>query len=186
MSTSLCWLRVFSKRLEMAKRRGRNCNIFSLHFPPYHFFPVQVDRIIPAATHEQMTQFGHVFAERTRRDLADGHLWFSVLARPPQSRFTCVQRVSCCLCLLYATMLANAMFYRTSSKSSETSSGFSVGPFTLTPEQVLLPTLFVRGCTSVCARASVFCEGLVMFANDRTVHLCTVRFPIISSSFTCS
>ncbi|PVD37765.1 hypothetical protein C0Q70_00366 [Pomacea canaliculata] len=98
----------------------------------------QVDRIIPAATHEQMTQFGHVFAERTRRDLADGHLWFSVLARPPQSRFTCVQRVSCCLCLLYATMLANAMFYRTSSKSSETSSGFSVGPFTLTPEQVFI------------------------------------------------
>lgn len=132
----------------MARRRGKNCHIFSLNFPPYHFF-FQVDRIIPAATHEQMTQFGHVFAERTRRDLADGHLWFSVLARPPQSRFTCVQRVSCCLCLLYATMLANAMFYRTSSKSSETSSGFSVGPFTLTPEQVLLPTLFVRGCTSV-------------------------------------
>nr|KAG5709464.1 hypothetical protein BaRGS_023146 [Batillaria attramentaria] len=96
-----------------------------------------VDRIIPAATRDRMTEFGHLFAERSRKNLADGHLWFSVVARPPQSRFTAVQRVTCCLCLLYTSMLANAMFYRTDGNTN-TGGGFTIGPFSLTPEQVFI------------------------------------------------
>ncbi|KAL8606997.1 hypothetical protein ACOMHN_041386 [Nucella lapillus] len=95
----------------------------------------QVDRIIPVATRENMTEFSHMFAERTRKNLADGHLWFSVVARPPASRFTCVQRVSCCLCLLYVSMLANAMFYNTGSGSS---TGITIGPFSVSPEQIFI------------------------------------------------
>jgi hypothetical protein len=59
------------------------------------YFYEQVDRIVPVATREAMTDFSHMFAERTRRNLADGHLWFSVVARPPASRFTCVQVCQC-------------------------------------------------------------------------------------------
>ena len=99
---------------------------------------LQVDRIVPVATREAMTDFGHLFAERSRKNLADGHLWFSVVARPPQSRFTCVQRVSCCLSLLCASMLANAMFYRTEKDTSGTSNGITIGPFSVSPEQVEL------------------------------------------------
>ena len=97
---------------------------------------LQVDRIVPVATREAMTQFGYLFAERSRKNLADGHLWFSVVARPPQSRFTCVQRVSCCLCLLAASMLANAMFYRTEKDTSGTTNGITLGPFSVSLEQV--------------------------------------------------
>ena len=43
--------------------------------------------------------------------LADGHLWFSIFSRPPNSNFTRVQRLSCCLCLLCCTMITSAMFY---------------------------------------------------------------------------
>lgn len=101
------------------------------------FFHAQVDRIIPVANREQMTQFSHLFAERTRKNLADGHLWFSVVARPPQSRFTRVQRVSCCLCLLFVSMLANAMFYnKDSTSTSSNQNGVTIGPFSLSPEQV--------------------------------------------------
>ena len=45
------------------------------------------------------------------RDMNDGHLWFSVAGRPARSPFTRVQRLSCCLTLLYSTMLTNIMFF---------------------------------------------------------------------------
>ena len=39
------------------------------------------------------------------------HLWFSIVHRPARSRFTSVQRLSCCLSLLMGYMLANIMFF---------------------------------------------------------------------------
>ncbi|CAH1249639.1 PKD1L3 [Branchiostoma lanceolatum] len=45
------------------------------------------------------------------RDMNDGHLWFSVAGRPARSPFTRVQRLSCCLTLLYSTMITNIMFF---------------------------------------------------------------------------
>ncbi|OWF53241.1 Location of vulva defective 1 [Mizuhopecten yessoensis] len=98
-----------------------------------------IDRIIAVAGREQMTEFGHLFAEKTTKNLNDGHLWFSVVARPPQSRFTRVQRVSCCLCLLYVTMLSNAMFYENA--AADSGSSFTFGPFSLSPTQVYIGVL---------------------------------------------
>lgn len=94
---------------------------------------MQIDRVIPVAGKEQMTEFSHLFTEKTTKSLSDGHLWFSVVARPPQSRFTRVQRVSCCLCLLYLSMLTNAMFY----EKDEGAKTYTFGPFALSPEQVI-------------------------------------------------
>lgn len=41
----------------------------------------------------------------------DGHIWFSIVSRPPTSNFTRVQRLSCAQCLLCCTMITSAMFY---------------------------------------------------------------------------
>ncbi|KAK3767525.1 hypothetical protein RRG08_003958 [Elysia crispata] len=99
----------------------------------------QIDRIIPIAGKEQLEDFSYHFSERSKRDFVDGHLWFSVVARPPSSRFTCVQRVACCLCLLFMTMLTNAMFYNTQgSSSTSTTSSFNFGPFSLSPSQLFI------------------------------------------------
>ena len=54
--------------------------------------------------------------------------------RPPRSRFTRVQRVSCCMALLYLSMLVNAMWYQRI--PPKPSSGLDFGPFTLSPEQI--------------------------------------------------
>ncbi|XP_071129607.1 polycystin family receptor for egg jelly-like isoform X3 [Mytilus edulis] len=97
----------------------------------------QIDRVIPVAGKEQMTEFSHLFTEKTTKSLSDGHLWFSVVARPPQSRFTRVQRVSCCLCLLYLSMLTNAMFY----EKDEGAKTYTFGPFALSPEQIYIGVL---------------------------------------------
>ena len=82
-----------------------------------------------------MKEFSHLFRASARKNMSDGHLWFSVVARPPASRFTRVQRVCCCLCLLYTTMLANALFYRVVAPA-EGAKAVSLGPFAMSMEQV--------------------------------------------------
>ena len=69
--------------------------------------------------------------------MSDDHLWFSVIARPPESRFTRLQRVSCVLVLLFSSMLANAMFYEKAADGAG-GSALEFGPFALTPEQIYI------------------------------------------------
>ncbi|XP_078571576.1 polycystin-1-like protein 2 [Branchiostoma floridae x Branchiostoma japonicum] len=71
----------------------------------------KIDCVIPTAVEEELTKFRNLFLARSSRDVNDGHLWFSVLGRPARSPFTRVQRLSCCLTLLYSTMLTNIMFF---------------------------------------------------------------------------
>ena len=63
------------------------------------------------ANEQEMVRFGHLFSSRAIKGLADGHIWFSIVSRPPTSSFTRVQRLSCALCLLCCTMITSAMFY---------------------------------------------------------------------------
>ncbi|CAH3175942.1 unnamed protein product [Porites evermanni] len=95
----------------------------------------QVERLVPLASKEELTEFGHLFVARTRRNLSDSHLWFSVLARPANSRFTRVQRLSCCLCLLLMSMMASGMYYERENDSANVQ---HVGQFVFTWEQVLI------------------------------------------------
>lgn len=60
-----------------------------------------------------------MFFMRTAKDFRDGHIWFSVISRPPTSTFTCVQRVSCCFSLLLCTMLTSIMFWGIPTDPSE-------------------------------------------------------------------
>ena len=72
----------------------------------------KISRVLPVATDKELQTFENIFLARTARDLTDGHIWFSIITRPPRSNFTRLQRVFCCLTLLLSTMLSNAMFYR--------------------------------------------------------------------------
>ena len=82
-----------------------------------------------------MVEFQHLFSQKARKNFSDEHLWFSVVARPPQSRFSRLERVSCCLLLLFTSMLANAMWYGTT-PDGEGRNALVIGPFALTSEQV--------------------------------------------------
>lgn len=95
----------------------------------------QIDRLIPVAGKGEATEFSHLFQQKTQKNLSDGHLWFSIFMRPPKSRFTRAQRVTCCFAMLFLSMLVNAMWYgRVPSKPS--GSAISLGPLSLSPEQV--------------------------------------------------
>ena len=79
----------------------------------------QIDRVIPVAGKEELTSFHHLFWTKTQKNMTDGHIWFSVFNRPPRSRFTRVQRLTCCLALLFTSMMANIMFYQSNDSNDE-------------------------------------------------------------------
>ena len=75
-----------------------------------------IEKLIFVADRKQMAGFQNLFYQRASKDIGDGHLWFSVYTRPPNSSFTRVQRLTCCISLLFSSMVANAMFYEVGSQ----------------------------------------------------------------------
>lgn len=94
-----------------------------------------VERLLSPASKEELTSFNLLFSTEARKNLTDGHLWFSVVTRPAKSNFTRVQRLSCCLSILLCTMLANAMFYQVGDESS-TGTSVHVGLFSFSIKQL--------------------------------------------------
>ncbi|KAI4805592.1 hypothetical protein KUCAC02_010196 [Chaenocephalus aceratus] len=78
-----------------------------------------LDQVFPVSTEVDLKRFSNLFFMKTSKDFSDGHLWYSVINRPPSSNFTCVQRVSCCFTLLLCTMLTSVMFYGIPTDPSE-------------------------------------------------------------------
>lgn len=96
----------------------------------------KIDRVFLAAEQSELKSFEAIFFAKASQGFTDDHLWFSVPMRSPRSNFTRVQRVSCCLCVLICTMLANAMFYRTNFKVAGT--GIQVGSFNFNWKQIII------------------------------------------------
>ncbi|KPP63740.1 hypothetical protein Z043_117975, partial [Scleropages formosus] len=95
-----------------------------------------LDKVFPVATEEDLKRFSNLFFTKTAKDFDDGHIWFSVVSRPPSSNFTRVQRVSCCFSLLLCTMLTNIMFYGIPKNPSEQK--MDLGPIEFTWQQVMI------------------------------------------------
>jgi hypothetical protein len=93
-----------------------------------------IDRLLPVCGEAQKTQFKYLLSKQAKQKLSDGHLWFSIFARPAQSSFTRLDRLTCCFVLLCMTMLMNILYYGIDKSSNP--GGLKVGPLNLTPEQV--------------------------------------------------
>nr|XP_057945528.1 polycystin-1-like protein 2 isoform X3 [Doryrhamphus excisus] len=95
-----------------------------------------LDKVFPVATEEDLKRFSNLFFMKTAKDFRDGHLWFSVINRPPCSTFTRVQRVSCCFSLLLCTMLTSIMFWGIPTDPSEQT--MDLGHIEFTWQQVMI------------------------------------------------
>ncbi|KAJ7986101.1 hypothetical protein DPEC_G00347310 [Dallia pectoralis] len=95
-----------------------------------------LDKVFPVATEMDLKKFSNLFFMKTAKDFRDGHIWFSVISRPPTSTFTCVQRVSCCFSLLLCTMLTNIMFWGIPTDPSEQT--LDLGHIEFTWQQVMI------------------------------------------------
>ncbi|XP_031192748.1 polycystic kidney disease protein 1-like 2 [Mastomys coucha] len=70
-----------------------------------------LDKVFPVATEQDRKQFSHLFFTKTSTGFQDGHIWYSVFCSSTRSRFTRVQRASCCFSMLLCTMLTSIMFW---------------------------------------------------------------------------
>ena len=82
-----------------------------------------------AATHSNLFEKQTPFKKFT-----DNHLWVSVFSRPNKSNFTRLQRISCCMSVLFCTMIANAMFYK--AEPSSVQPLVQLGPLKFTMAQL--------------------------------------------------
>ena len=79
--------------------------------------------------------FSYEVVKRWWKGLTETHIWVSVVAKPRRSRFTRVQRTSCCLSVLLTAMLANAMFYELDGESQQV---IQIGPLKFSWRQVII------------------------------------------------
>ena len=92
-----------------------------------------IDLKIKAAQEDELAAFKPLFYARTSRSLGEGHIWISVFAKPPHNPFTRCQRLTCCLCFLFAALVTNAMFYRFDETPTDT---FKFGPLVMSWTQI--------------------------------------------------
>jgi len=63
-------------------------------------------------------------------------MWLSVGMRAKPSSFTRAQRLATCMATLFLAMIANCMFFKTADEQTVNSEAISIGPMTLTPQQI--------------------------------------------------
>jgi hypothetical protein len=117
IQTDTKWFFICNKWLALEKDDGR------------------IDRILYVATDNKINGFKNKFCSRAVTGIGDGHLWVSVVTRPPTSPFTRVQRATCCLCVLMTAMVTNAMFYQFGEESKDS---FKFGPLIVSLKQIII------------------------------------------------
>ncbi|KAL8174894.1 UNVERIFIED_CONTAM: hypothetical protein K2H54_004875 [Gekko kuhli] len=70
-----------------------------------------VEREVFAASEADLRSFLRIFVGELQRGFFEKHIWLSLWDRPPRSRFTRVQRASCCCLLVFLFLCANAVWY---------------------------------------------------------------------------
>ncbi|XP_048465647.1 polycystin-1 [Rhincodon typus] len=70
-----------------------------------------VEKEVLAATEAKLKDFSRIFTGEIQRGFSEGHIWLSIWDRPPRSCFTRVQRVTCCLVLIFLFFCASAVWY---------------------------------------------------------------------------
>uniref|UniRef100_A0A674J3I7 Polycystin 1, transient receptor potential channel interacting n=1 Tax=Terrapene triunguis TaxID=2587831 RepID=A0A674J3I7_9SAUR len=70
-----------------------------------------VEKEVYAASETELRSFPRIFVAELQRGFFEKHVWLSMWDRPPRSRFTRVQRATCCSALIFLFLCANAVWY---------------------------------------------------------------------------
>ncbi|CAM4619463.1 polycystin-1 isoform X1 [Caretta caretta] len=70
-----------------------------------------VEKEVYAASETELRSFPRIFVAELQRGFFEKHIWLSMWDRPPRSRFTRVQRATCCSALIFLFLCANAVWY---------------------------------------------------------------------------
>ena len=95
-----------------------------------------IERVLYPATDDEIVGFKNIFYSKTATKLFDDHVWLSVVTKPPECTFTRVQRLTCCLTIVYSALIANAMYYQFD--TSSTTDDLQFGPFSINLTELLI------------------------------------------------
>lgn len=93
-----------------------------------------IDRLLPVCGLAQKTQFTYLLQKQAIYNLRDGHLWISIFAKPLQSSFNRLDRLTCGFVLVAMNMMVNILYFDMA--KAPPSTGLQLGPFNFTPQQV--------------------------------------------------
>ena len=125
----------FSHAVVKDRQTGRKWTFLSNSWLALEKGDGQIDRILTPVSRLEMKTFKYSLNSRGPKSFSEGHLWLSVLTKPPWNKFSRVQRATCCLCLLMSAMLANALFYRTDKAADPT---IQIGPLKFSWRQIVV------------------------------------------------
>ncbi|KAM5138143.1 polycystin-1-like protein 3 [Mantella aurantiaca] len=97
----------------------------------------QLDRIYPSASKANLMSLRYLLFSGTVEKFLKDHLWFSVWTRCAWSPFTRVQRICCCMCLLFCSLVINIMFWNDHSDEDSQTGDFLI---TLTQIKISMQT----------------------------------------------
>ncbi|CAF1353863.1 unnamed protein product [Adineta ricciae] len=99
----------------------------------------KIERVFPIANEDEKKTFSFLLSKKAFHNFSDGHLWFSIFARPQLNQFSRVQRCTCCFVLLFISMLSNIMFYDLANEAKvKNSTSLSFGTFSITSDEILI------------------------------------------------
>uniref|UniRef100_H3B277 Polycystin 1, transient receptor potential channel interacting n=1 Tax=Latimeria chalumnae TaxID=7897 RepID=H3B277_LATCH len=78
-----------------------------------------VEKEFLAACPQELRHFSRIFHAQLCRGITDKHTWLSIWDRPPRSRFTRAQRITCCTLLLYLSLATSTVWYGAVGHKSE-------------------------------------------------------------------
>ena len=124
-----------------------------------------IQRLLPVAGQNEVNGFHHLFHSSAKKKLTDDHLWLSVVIRPSRSSFTRLQRLTCCFSLLFLTMIANAMWYRSEDTASD--QVIKIGPVILSVVQLYISLM----SNLVIFPASIVIVMFFQKSRPKPIHL---------------
>ncbi|KAM8945969.1 polycystin-1-like protein 3 [Pelodytes ibericus] len=86
----------------------------------------QLDRIFPSASKSNLRSLRYIFFSGSIEKFLKDHLWLSVYTRCPWSPFTRVQRICCCMSLLFCSLVINIMFWNLQSDDHSETGNFLI------------------------------------------------------------
>ena len=95
----------------------------------------RIERVLRVTSEDDPPTSDTLLSSNVSKSFWNDHLWLSVGYRKSRSSFTRVQRLSCCLAILFVTMVTSAMFYGTGSDDTA-QSAFTIGPISVTIQQL--------------------------------------------------
>ncbi|KAI8507112.1 hypothetical protein Bbelb_155510 [Branchiostoma belcheri] len=112
----------------------------------------QVQKVLHAATREQLESFSTLLRENTNALFYDQHMWTSAIVTPEGSSFSKSERLSCCWAIVNSMMVASAMWYRDNNVNSTSDSSYNLGFVTFTLQElyvILVTTVLVIPVTTI-------------------------------------